>query len=68
MGPLAAKGEEVLQAQPRALARIQAHRRIERVETQPVSWWDMKSAAGKAFKDVREGDGAGVNKFNISKK
>ena len=52
----------------RALSRIQAHRRIERVEIQPAAERDNKSAAGKALKDVHEGDGAGVNKFNISKK
>jgi len=27
----------------------------------------MKSAAGKALKDVREGDGAGVNKYRNQK-
>ena len=65
---LGAKSAEVLASRFRALSRIQAHRRIARVETQPVRCWVMKSAAGKALKDVREGDGAGVNKFNISKK
>jgi len=51
----------------RALAAIQAHRRIERVEAPLAGERDIKSGAGKALKDVREGDGAGVNKFNISK-
>ena len=64
----AADSREVLHPRPRALAAIQAHRRIARVKTHPLSSWDMKSAAGKALKDVREDDGAGVNQFNISKK
>ena len=64
---LGAKSEEVLQAQPRTLARIQGHRRIERVEAHLPGFRDIKSGAGKAFKDVQEGDGAGVIKSVISK-
>ena len=65
---LGADSAEVFPPRPRALAGIQAHRRIERVGTRPAGLRVMKSAAGKALKDVREGDAAGVNKFNISKK
>ena len=64
---LAAKSAEVCASRFRALSRIQAHRRIERVGAQSVSSWVMKSGAGKAFKDVHEGDGAGVIKSEISK-
>jgi len=65
---LGAEGAEVLASRPRALAAIRAHRRIARVGAQPVSSWVMKSGAGKALKDVREGDGAGVIKSEKSKK
>ena len=64
---LAADSREVLASRFRALSRIQAHRRIERVGTPWVGGWDIKSAAGKSLKDVREGDGAGVIKSVISK-
>ena len=65
---LGAKGEEVLRQWFRAPSRIQAHRRIARVKTHLACWRVMKSGAGKALKDVREGDAADVIKFNISKK
>ena len=57
----AADSREVLHTRPRALSRIQAHRRIERVETPLAGFRDMKSDAGKALKKNHEGDGAGVN-------
>ena len=67
MGPLAADSEEVLASRPRALAAIQAHRRIARVRARGAAERDNKSAAGKAFKDVPEVDAAGVNQFLKSK-
>ena len=51
----------------RPLAAIQAHRRIERVGAHRVIRRDNKSAAGKALKDVREGDAADVNEMLKSK-
>jgi len=68
MGPLAPKVRRFWGGVFRALSRIQAHRRIARVEAHWASLRVMKSGAGKGLKDVREGDAAGVNKFNISKK
>ena len=50
-----------------ALAAIQAHRRIARVGAHTACERVMKSAAGKALKDVREGDAAGVDKSEKSK-
>ena len=64
---LGAKSAEVLQARPRAPSRIQAHRRIARVGTHLVCERVMKSAAGKALKDVREVDVSGVNKYRNQK-
>ena len=64
----AADSREVLASRFRALSRIRAPRRIERVAAPWVCERDNKSGAGKALKKVNEGDGAGVNKFNISKK
>ena len=64
---LAADSREVLGSRFRALSRIQAHRRIARVETHLVLCWVMKSGAGKALKDVREVDVAGVNKYRNQK-
>ena len=60
---MAAEGEEVLQARPRALSRIQAHRRIERVGARCACERVMKSGAGKGLKDVRQGGAAGVNEL-----
>ena len=64
MGPLGAKSEEVFASRFRALSRIQVHRRIERVRTRPGNWRVMKFGAGKALKDVREGDAADVNELH----
>jgi len=64
---LAADSREVLQARFRALSRIQIHRRIERVKIQLPGERDNKSAAGKALKDVREGDAADVDKSRNQK-
>ena len=47
---MAADSREVFPTQPRALAAIQAHRRIERVGAQSAVERVMKSAAGKALK------------------
>ena len=47
---LGAKSAEVLHTRPRAPFGIQAHRRIERVETHPPGLRVMKSAAGKGLK------------------
>ena len=67
MGPLPQKVRRFCTPFKRPLTRIQAHRRIERVEIQPAVEIVMKCGAGKALKKNHEGDGAGVNKFNISK-
>ena len=67
MGPLAPKVRRFSAASKRALAAIQAHRRIERVEIQLLFSRDMKSGAGKALKDVREGDAADVDKSRNQK-
>ena len=67
MGPLAADSREVLGSRFRALAAIQAHRRIERVGAHLLCERDMKSGAGKALKDVREGDAADVDKSRNQK-
>ena len=64
---LGAKSAEVLRQWFRALARIQLHRRIERVDTHLVCWRDMKFDAGMALKKVNEGDGADVNELYLSK-
>jgi hypothetical protein len=47
---MAADSREVLRERFRALAAIQAHRRIERVGAHPFGARDMKSTAGKALK------------------
>ena len=62
---LGAESAEVLASRFRALARIQAHRRIERVGAHGAWWRDNKSASGKALKKVNEGDGADVNELNL---
>ena len=64
---LGAKSAEVFPTRPRTQTRIQAYRRIKRVGTQPAVERVMKSGAGKALKQVNEGDGAGVIKSEISK-
>ena len=64
---LAADSREVLGSRFRALSSIQAHRRIARAGTRPLPSWDNKSAAGKALKDVREGDAADVDKSRNQK-
>ena len=50
-----------------ALSSIQVHRRIERVGAHTAAERVMKSGAGKALKEVREGDAAGVNKYRNQK-
>ena len=52
-----------MRQQARALARIQVHRWIERVGAQPAVGRVMKSGAGKALKDVREGVAADVHEL-----
>ena len=47
---LAADSREVLASRFRALATIQAHRRIARVGAHRAGLRDMKSGAGKALK------------------
>jgi len=47
---MAADSRDVLHAQFRALSRIQADRRIERVGTQSEGKWDNKSTAGEGLK------------------
>ena len=64
---MAADSREVLRTRFRALSRIQAHRRIERVKTRSAGGWVMKSGAGKGLKQVREGDAAGVDKSRNQK-
>ena len=59
---LGAKSAEVCASRFRALARIRTHRRIERVKIQLLGGRDIKSAAKKGLKDVREGDAADVDK------
>jgi hypothetical protein len=61
MGPRPPKVRRFSAALKRALARIQAHRRIERVGAHLAAERDMKCAAGKGLKEVRKGDGAGTN-------
>ena len=46
---LGAKSAEVFPPQPRALSKIQAHRRIEPVKTRPAVGRDIKSPVGKAL-------------------
>ena len=53
---MAADSREVFPPRPRTLSRIQVYRRIERVGAHRVCERDMKCAAGKALKEVREGD------------
>ena len=55
---LAADSREVFPTRPRALAAIQAHRRIARVKAQSVGKWVMKFTAGKGIEQVDEGDAA----------
>ena len=64
---LGAKSAEVLASRFRTLTWIQGHRRIAQVKTPLRNSWVMKSGAGKAFKDVHEGDGASVIKSEKSK-
>ena len=64
---MAADNREVLRTRSRALAGIQAHRRIERVKIQPAWWRNIKSATGKANKEVREGDAACIDKSRNQK-
>ena len=67
MGPRPPKVRRFSDRLKRALAGIQAYRRIARVRTRPAGGWVMKSAAGKALKDVREGDAADVDKSRNQK-
>ena len=64
---MAAESAEVLRQWFRALAAIQAHRRIARVGAHRVNGRVMKSGAGKALKQVREGDAADVYKYRNQK-
>ena len=60
---MAADSREVFPTRPRALSRIQIHRRIARVGAPWAASWVMKFAAGEALKQVNEGDGADVNEL-----
>ena len=63
----AADSREVFRSRVRALSRIQAHRRIARAGARLPGGKVKKSAAGKALKDVREGDAADVDKSRNQK-
>ena len=67
MGPRPPKVRRFCTPFKRALTRIQAHRRIARVETHLAAERVMKSDAGKALKKNHEGDGDGVNKYRNQK-
>ena len=64
---LAADSREVLHPRVRALSWIRGHRRIARVGAHRAVERDNKCAAGKALKDVREGDAADVDKSRNQK-
>ena len=64
---MAADSREVLASRFRALSRIQAPRRIARVEIQLLCERVMKSGAGKALKGVRQGEAACVDKSRNQK-